>query len=241
MTVRNVILAIAIGAASSLQAGVYDNTFSSFANGSTVAAGNLNGWSDSETLSGEAGTISSISVNLDISGGYNGSLYGYLTYDGVIVTLLNRSGVGTTSGGTPFGYGDSGYNVTLTSSAANNIHFYQSVPGYSINGSGQLTGTWQADGSAISPLSSAASFNTSSGAQSLSSFSGLNPNGTWTLYLADVVAGGGSPQVISYGIDVTTVVPEPINVALGIFAGIFVIGSLWHSGMLRKGLVKISC
>jgi len=224
MNTLKLISVLALGCSITAQAGVYDNTFSSgFANSGNIPAGNLSGWSDTETISGETGVIGSVSVNLDISGGFNGSLYGYLEYDGVIVTLLNRVGV---SSGNSFGYGDSGFDITLSSSAVNNIHSYQSGS-YSLNGSGQLTGTWAPDGNTVSPISSPSSFNSNPGGTGLNYLNGLNPDGTWTLFLADVVSGGGAPQVISYGIDITTV-PEPVNLALGIFAGLFILGSLWR-------------
>ena len=211
----------------------YDNSFSSsgFANGDNIPVGNLSGWSDSETLSGESGHITSISVNLDITGGYNGSLYAYLTYDNVIVTLLNRVGVGsTTPTSSAFGYGDSGFDITLSSSAANNVHFYQNIPSHNINGDGQLTGTWQPDGSAISPLSAPSSFDTSPGAQTLNSFTGLNPNGTWTLYVVDAVSGGGQSEIESYALDITTV-PEPRGL---LFAGLLLLGPLLWKDQARK-------
>ena len=235
MKISSLILALAAGCSLVARAGVYDSTFSSgFANSGNIPVGSTTGWSDSRALSGETGTIGSITVNLDISGGFNGSLYGYLTYDGVLVTLINRVGVGSsTAGSTPFGYGDSGFNVTLSSSAANNIHFYQNVPGYSINGSGQLTGTWNPDGRGISPLSSPGSFDSTSGLQTLNSFDGLSPDGTWTLFLADVASGGGTPQVLSYGLEITTV-PEPVNMALGIFAGLAILGGLWRTEWARN-------
>ncbi len=229
MKTPTVILALVLGGSVTAQAGVYDNTFSSgFANSGNIPEGSLSGWSDSETLSGESGAISSITVNLNITGGFNGSLYGYLTYDGVLVTLLNRVGV---SSGNSFGYADSGFNITLSSTAANNIHSYQNYsPTYS---GGQLQGTWAPDGNNISPLSSPASFNANPSGTGLNSFNGLSPDGTWTLFLADVVAGGGQPQVISYGLDITTV-PEPVNMAFGIFAGLSLLGNLlrhcWKKG-----------
>jgi hypothetical protein len=217
---------------------VYDNTFTSFANGVNIPVGNLSGWSDSETLSGEVGTITSISVNLDIAGGFNGALYGYLEYNGVLVTLLNRTGTGSaTPGSSPFGYANSGFDVTLSSSAANNIHFYQNVAGYNVNGNGQLTGTWQPDGSAISPLSSPASFDASPGAQSLNSFDGLSPDGQWTLFLANVIGGSPQPQVLSYGLDITTTsatVPEPMNTSLVIFAGLFLTVEACRAAWMKK-------
>ncbi len=230
MEFPKLILAFLMGCCLAARAGVYDNTFNSgFANSGNILAANLSGWSDSETLNGETGVISSITVNLDISGGFNGSLYGYLTYDGVLVTLLNRVGVNS---GNPFGYADSGFDITLSSSAANNIHSYQSGS-YSINGSGQLTGTWAPDGNTVSPLSSAASFVSNPSGTGLNSFNGLSPDGTWTLFLADVVSGGGQPQILSYGLDITTV-PEPVNMALAVFAGLLILGGVWRTIRTRQ-------
>jgi hypothetical protein len=197
-----------------------------FANGGDVPAGNTAGWSDSESVSGITGNISSITVNLNISGGFNGSLYGYLEYDGVIVTLLNRVGV---SSGNAFGYSDSGFNITLDSSAANNVHSYQSGA-YTLSG-GQLTGTWAPDGNNGSPLGSPSSFSANPSGTGLNSLDGLNPDGTWTLFLADVVSGGGDPGVVSWGMTIEAV-PEPTNVALGIF------GVCAVAGHLRAGWKK---
>lgn len=47
----------------------------------------------------------------------------------------------------------------------------------------------------------------------LSGFSGLDPNGTWTLYVADV-SGGDLHQLNSWGLDFANpvVVPEPTSV-----------------------------
>ena len=50
----------------------------------------------------------------------------------------------------------------------------------------------------------------------------------------DVASGGGTPQVLSYSLDLTTVVPEPVNVALGIFGGVFLIGAIWRKISLRS-------
>jgi hypothetical protein len=96
----------------------------------------------------------------------------------------------------------------------------------SINGSGQLTGTWQADGRNIDPNSAPASFD-AAGTAGLGDYNGLNPNGTWTLFFADL-SGGAQSTVVSWGLDITAV-PEPANVALGIFGGLLGIGGLWRA------------
>jgi hypothetical protein len=206
------------------QAGIINSPNATIPDGSAV------GWSGTATASGYLPSLSSVSVNLNISGGFNGDLYAYLSYGGVLVPLLNRVGVTATGGGSSFGYSDAGFNVTLSSAGANDVHFYQNYSP-SFNVSGQLTGTWQPDGRAIDPQSSPSTFDTASRV-SFDSYNGLNPNGTWTLFIADLSAGAQS-QLVSWELDITAV-PEPVNVALGIFAGVFLVVTLARSQQLRK-------
>ena len=57
---------------------------------------------------------------------------------------------------------------------------------------------------------------------SLNSFNSSNPNGTWTIFFADMASGGGSQHSTlgSWSLEITAV-SEPVNVALGVFAGVF--------------------
>ena len=159
-------------------------------------------------MGGVGGTVTNVTVQLDITGGFNGSLYAYLVDPaGQLVVLLNRSGV---TGGNPFGYGDAGMNLTLSGSVTNDIHYYQSG-GYSLNGGGQVTGTWAADGRNIDPQSAGSVFSTTSSAAGLNLYTGLNGgdmNGTWTLFIADMVSGGGNATLQSVVLSIMTV-PEP--------------------------------
>jgi subtilisin-like proprotein convertase family protein len=132
-------------------------------------------------------TISSITVNLDISGGFNGSLYAYLSGpNGGFDVLLNQPG----SSGGSIGYLDNGLNLTLDDSAANNIQTYETTTGV-LAASTQLTGAWQSAGN------------------TLSSFAGTDPAGTWTLFVANLT--GGSPQstLTGWSMTIVTAVPEP--------------------------------
>src|ERR1035438_7189056 len=105
------------------QAGI---SYSTFANSGLIPDGSPVGSSGTATASGYLPSISDISVNLNISGGYNGDLYAYLSYGGVLVPLLNRVGVTGTGGGDAFGYGETGFNVTLSSAGAQDGDFFRS-------------------------------------------------------------------------------------------------------------------
>ena len=175
-----------------------------------VPDGNASGLALTTGLTGLGGTITSLTVSLDISGGYNGDLYAYLRGpNGGFAVLLNRVGITT---GNAFGYPDTGFDVAFDDSAnANNIHFYQNFD-YQLNGSGQLTGTWSSDGRNIDPQSAPSLFDTTLPTALLTSFDGTNPDGTWTLFLADLSSGGQS-TVVTWGLSIETV-PEPSACAL---------------------------
>lgn len=153
--------------------------------------------------------ITSVTVSVNLSGGFNGDYFAYLVHTAVngsaagFVTLLNRVGV---TGSDPVGYGDGGFNVTLTSAAAD-IHLYQLI---SNPGGGQLTGNWSPDGRAVSPF---AVTDLTPRTDSLLSFNGSNAAGTWTLFIADV-AGGDQGQFVSWGLQIVGV-PEPGTWAAG--------------------------
>jgi hypothetical protein len=203
---KKLILPVVLHLAGSVAALAIAYTFNSgFDNGGGILDGNVNPWSDTRALSGTAGqSITDVSVRLSLSGGYNGDLYGYLSFNGLLVPLLNRVGVGS---GDPFGYDDAGLNVTFTDGAAANIHFYQAVGGYSIAGGA----AWQPDGRMINPVTSLPAAFDAAGTTSLGAFSGMGADGDWTLVLADLSAGGGQSTVVSWGLDITTTnsaVPE---------------------------------
>jgi subtilisin-like proprotein convertase family protein len=172
-----------------------------------VPDGNPTGVTDSQTLDLSSlflYQVTDIQVNLQLSGGYNGDIYAYLVHDGGFAVLLNR--VGKTSGNA-FGYGDTGFNVTFSSSGSD-IHNYGSI-GHTFNGGGQLTGMWDVDGRNADPMSV---LDTTARTSLLSSFDGTDPSGTWTLFLADMDFGQQS-TLVNWGL-VITAIPEPSSVAL---------------------------
>lgn len=173
-----------------------------------IPDGDKAGMASTITLSGELGAISSLQVNLNISGTYNGDLYAYLVHDTGFSVLLNRVGVAP---GNSLGFNDPGLNVTFSDTAANgDIHL--SRPEGSAALSSPLTGLWAPDGRNVSPLTITG---TEAPSAMLSSFSGLDPNGTWTLFVADV-SGGDLNQLNSWGLSFAdpVVVPEPVGLPL---------------------------
>jgi subtilisin-like proprotein convertase family protein len=170
---------------------------------SLIPDGNPTGMSSVTNVAGLPGVIYSVSVTLDITGGFNGDLYAYLVSPtGTLVVLLNRSGL---TGSNPFGYSDTGFNITL-SDGSPNIHDYQlDSPVY--NGGGQLTGTWAPDGRNIDPQSTGSVFDSTSPTTPLSLYNGTTADGTWTLFVADLSSGGQS-TLVSWGLTIATV-PEP--------------------------------
>jgi subtilisin-like proprotein convertase family protein len=182
------------------------------------------GVSDSHVLSSSIGSITSLRVSLDITGGFNGDFYAYLVHTDAasntgFAILLNRPGRTALNS---FGYADSGINVIFQDGAANgDIHSYPSplVPPGS-----PLTGLWQPDERNVNP---SAALDTSPRTAFLSSFNGLAASGTWTLLVADL-SPVGSGTFLSWGLEVTGMaVPEPASWVLAT-AGValFIISSL---------------
>ena len=186
---------------------------------------NPNGLASSFSLSGFAGTISNLSVAVNITGGYNGDLFAYLTGPGGYAVLLNRVGVTSAN---PNGYGNTGLAVTFLSGGAD-IHAY-GAGSYPTNAAGQLTGNWGVDGRAISPLSLGNAFDLAGRTALLSSFVGASPNGTWGLFIGDY-ANGDISTLLNYSVTLTTV-PEPGTLAL------FAVGGFALLTIRRKSLVK---
>jgi subtilisin-like proprotein convertase family protein len=188
-----------------------------------VPDANINGLTMTTNLTITGGAISDVKVALDITGGFNGDLYAFLAGpNGGFAMLLNR--VGVSNPASSFGYGNHGFNVVLSDSAANDVHYYQSAGGV-INGGGQLTGTWVPDGRYLDPRSAPSLFGSTAPTALLGSFNGMDPNGGWTLFVADLSTGSQS-TVVSWSLDIITV-PEPSVWTFGVM-------SLWLLAGMRK-------
>ncbi len=187
---------------------------------SVIPDGDFNGIQSSTTLSGFSGPITDVNVTLTISGGFNGDFYAYLLHNSTSAILLNRVGRGSANS---VDYPDAGFGLnnasalfTFDDQAGQDVHLYRTFA-YTLNGSGQLTGTWQPDGRAIDPLSAGSVFDSAARSKLLSVFNGADPNGTWTLFVADM-SSGGEGTLVNWNLNITAV-PEPATAAL-LFCGI---------------------
>lgn len=207
-----------------LTAGVIAQTSWKVSASLIIPDGNPSGASVTQIISSPITSITGVSVNLEISSGYNGDLFVYLRHGGAISILLNRTGRTASDSS---GYADSGFNVVFSDAAPNgDIHLYQNVvtppPG------SPLTGIWQPDARAADPdLVTDASGRSAY----LNVFNGMPASGDWTLYLADLSSGDTSVlENWSLQIDGTiTVVPEPSTVFSGLGALCMIGLAAWRS------------
>jgi autotransporter-associated beta strand protein len=147
-----------------------------FTPNSMILDGNANGLALTfQNVSGFTG-ITDLTVDLNISGNYIGDLYGYVTKDTGFSVLLNRPGRDASH---PYGFYGGGMNITLSDSAASDVHSAN-------NAGGVLTGTYRPDGRAMDPATVVTGDSRSA---TLSSFNGLAAGGLWTLFLADLAPG----------------------------------------------------
>lgn len=198
LLVAALFVALGLTARATVFVGWTNGVNASFANGGIVPDNNFSGWTDSRTIStAPVGTLSSVAVNLVISGGWNGDLYAYLVNGSGFTVLLDHIGTGA------YGNAGNGFDVQLSDSGSAGLGSYMA------NGSGTVTGTWQADGAGFS------------------SFVGLNPNSTWSLFIADT-SGGGVSTLQSWGLQMDIVaVPEVEAWVAAALAGLF--GAFWIS------------
>lgn len=182
-------------------------TTTNYSIGIGIPDNDLSGLVSTKTFSSPIQSLTDLNVFINISGTYNGDLYAYLTYGTGFSVLLNRPG---RTGFNSLGYGDDGLNITLDDAASTDIHAYGG------NGGNLLTGTFQPDARNSDPLTVLQIVGRSA---FLSSFNGLDPNGTWTLYVADV-SGGDTHTLVSWGLEATGPIPEPGTTTLLALGGL---------------------
>lgn len=148
--------------------------------------------------------IQEITVELRFSGGWNGDLYAYLAHKGQLAILLNRPGRTATN---EFGSGSTNLAAVFSDTADSDVHT-------SLPESGAASGTWQPDGRLIDPL---LVLDTTPRTRMLNVFNGTDPNGEWTLFIADQGA-GETATLESWTLSITAI-PEPSVAILGALAG----------------------
>ena len=150
--------------------------------------------------------ITDVTVDLNLAGGWDGDIYAYLSHGSGFSVLLNR--VGRTAGNSG-GLASAGFNVQLSDSYLTDIHNATGNP---------LTGNYAPDGRNISPFNAV---DTSPRNALLGSFNNLNPDGTWTLFFADVSPLAVS-SVQSWTVSMNIIpTPEPGSLTLlGLAAGL---------------------
>lgn len=186
------------------------------------------GWAYTFTSSVPDAPVSDVNVTLKLTGGFNGDLYAYLVHGSGQAVLLNRAGRDT---GMLYGYPDTGFSVTLDDEAplvggitAPDLHLYETLsPVFDIGGG--LTGLWQPDARTADPAAVVAG---SPRSAFLSNFDGLPTDGSWTIFIADLSAGGVS-TLESLSV-VVEQVPEPSAVAAMALAGLIL---AWRSRRRR--------
>src|SRR6266851_2341211 len=196
-------LALAGGLSASAQT---TTTTTNFNVGIGVPDDQPSGVASAQTVSTPIAYVTGLKVSLKLTGTWNGDLYCYLTHSSGYTVLLNRVGRRSTSS---LGYGDEGFNVTFDDASTNgDIHIYRRTlsTNESMSISGALTNVWAPDGRTANP---ATVLDTSSRTALLSSFNGLNPNGEWVLFVADMES-GDIFTLDNWGLEITGYTPPSI-------------------------------
>jgi subtilisin-like proprotein convertase family protein len=214
-------VALCVAVPQEARADFFTNTYS-FTVNQTIPDNDQTGFADTHLINGESTYLDALQLTLNISGGYNGDLYAYVFFTNSVQqssafsVLLNRPG---RTASDDSGYSDSGMNITFDDQAPNgDIHVYQTL--LDPHG-GILTGFWQPDARNVHPDFS---FDTTARTADLSGFTGLNPNGSWTLFVADNSALGVA-TLQSW--QITMVVPEPTTLSLATFSAFLLFGLGW--------------
>jgi len=149
-----------------------------------------------------------VSLTLEATGfgAYNGDYYAYLYHEtpgggtSVMSVLLSRAGRDPDH---LSGSAGSGFTVDFSDDALADVHTYEATLGSPL--AGVLTGTWQPDGRGTDPLEV---LTADSRTLPLSPLAGLDPNGTWTLFVSDLEM-GGTARLTDWQVTANTAEPVP--------------------------------
>jgi subtilisin-like proprotein convertase family protein len=164
-----------------------------------VPDADASGLASVQTVSTPITNLTGLKVALKISGSWSGDLYCFLAHGTGRSVLLNRVGRREASN---LGYNDGGLDVTFDDAATNgDVHVYRLQLGGSQGTPvlASLTNAWAPDARVASPTNA---LDTDSRSAFLSSFNGVDPNGEWVLFVADMEA-GDIHMLDSWGLEIT--------------------------------------
>src|SRR5580765_6266109 len=87
MTARFLIVSLVFSACTCARA----SFVTSFTNGVAIPDNSATGYQDSRVVSGLPSVITDVNVSLELSDGFNGDLYAWLSHNGALTILLNRA------------------------------------------------------------------------------------------------------------------------------------------------------
>lgn len=168
--------------------------------GISIPDGNPTGVANIQGISSQIFSIEDITVTLNVSGNFNGDLYVYLQHDAGISILMNR--IGKTAGNV-FGSADQGVQVSFNDFVVNpDIH-------NAASGGGPLLGLFNTDARMVDPDDVV---DTDPRTNDLSQFTGLDADGNWTLFVADM-SNGSSQTLEGWSMSISGA-PEPSSALL---------------------------
>ena len=174
-------------------------TTTNFTVDTMIPDANASGLANVQTISTPITNLTGLRVALKVSGTWNGDLYCFLAHGTNQAVLLNRLGRSEASN---LGYNDAGLNLIFDDSATNSdIHIYrlQLTGSHGTAIPGPLTDSWAPDARVSSPVDV---LDTDARSAFLGSFNGVDPNGEWILFVADMEA-GDIHMVDSWGLEIT--------------------------------------
>ena len=164
-----------------------------------IPDGDKSGLVNVQTISTPITNLTGLRVSLKVNGTWTGDLYCFLAHGTGHSVLLNRLGRAEASN---LGYNDLGLDLIFDDAATNgDIHVYRlqlsGNPGTPT--AGPVTGSWAPDARVTSPSNV---LDTDARSAFLSSFNGMDPNGEWVLFVADMEA-GDIHFLESWGLEIT--------------------------------------
>ena len=203
---KSTLLVIAL--LSGLSASAQTSTITaSFTDGRVIPDTSTSGLASTRMVSTPITRMTDLNVTMKVKGTFNSDLYAYLVHGSGRTVLLNRLGNRADNNRRS---GDAGLDVTFDDGAAQgDAHGYR----HTITGGSQnpapLTGAWAPDGRTTSPLTV---LDTDTRPALLNSFNGLNPNGEWVLFIADLKS-GDIHTLESWGLEITGYTTVATNTA----------------------------